>query len=280
MRRVLAAAGADDALETTARGYRLVLESDDLDADVFEDLVHRGQEALGIGEPERAAALLTDALALWRGDILDDLGPPDFAATVIARLTELRVAAEEAAMAAALAMGQHRDVVARLGQLVAAHPFHEQFTGQLMVALYRGGRQADALAAYDQAKRRLAEELGLDPGPDLRTLHTAGAAPRPGAPVDGRGRRPWDGDRSHPLDDPNPGDPAAAGCGIHRPAARGDGRSSGRTLDADRHLASRCGRRSRRPGAERCGRGGQVEACGGLHSPRDRRRRERPDRPL
>ena len=173
VRRVLAAAGADQALETTAAGYRLVLDSDDIDADVFEYLVHRGQEALGIGEPERSAALLSDALALWRGDILTDLGPPDFAATTIAKLTELRVAAEEATMAAAMAMGQHRDVVARLGHLVAAHPFHEQFTGQLMLALYRSGRQADALAAYDMTKQRLAEELGLDPSPDLWSLHAA-----------------------------------------------------------------------------------------------------------
>ena len=173
VRRVLAAAGANDALETTAAGYRLVLDSDDLDADVFEGLVHRGQEALGIGEPDRAAALLSDALALWRGDVLDDLGPPDFASTAVARLTELRVAAEEAATSAALALGQHRDVVARLRHLVAAHPFHEQFTSQLMVALYRSGRQADALATYDETKQRLAEELGLDPGPDLQALHTA-----------------------------------------------------------------------------------------------------------
>ena len=173
VRRVLAAAGVEDALETRAGAYRLALDPADLDADAFEDLVHRGQEALGVGDSERAAELLRTALGLWRGDMLDDLGPPDFAAATVARLAELRVVAEETAMAAALAMGQHREVVPRLQELVAAYPFYEQFSGQLMLALYRSGRQVDALAVYAETKERLGEELGLDPGPDLQALETA-----------------------------------------------------------------------------------------------------------
>lgn len=173
VRRVLAAAGADGALANRPGGYALLLDRADLDAEVFEDLVHRGQEALGIGDPARAAALLRDALSLWRGDVLGDLGPPDFAETTVARLGELHVVAEESAMAAALELGQHRDVVGRLQELVATHPYDERLCGLLVLALYRSGRQADALAAYATTKQRLGDELGIDPGPDLQALETA-----------------------------------------------------------------------------------------------------------
>lgn len=174
VRRVLAAAGAGEALATRPGGYRLALDPADLDAEVFAGLVDRGQEALGIGDPAHAAALVDEALALWRGDqVLGDLGPPDFAAAAVARLGELRVVAEETAMAAALALGRHREVVGRLQELVAAHPFHERLCGQLVLALYRSGRQVDALAAYTQTKRRLGDELGIDPGPELQALETA-----------------------------------------------------------------------------------------------------------
>jgi DNA-binding SARP family transcriptional activator/tetratricopeptide (TPR) repeat protein len=173
VRRVLAAAGADGALVTRAGGYALLLDQTDLDAEVFEDLVDRGQEAIGMGDPTRAAALLRDALALWRGDVLTDLGPPDFAETTVARLGELRVVAEETAMAAALELGQHRDIVGRLQEMVAAHPYHERLCGLLVLALYRSGRQVDALAAYAATKQRLGDELGIDPSPDLQALETA-----------------------------------------------------------------------------------------------------------
>jgi DNA-binding SARP family transcriptional activator len=173
VRRVLTSAGAGDALGTRAGGYLLTLDVADLDAEVFAGLVDRGQEALGLGDPAQAAALLGEALALWRGDVLSDLGPPDFADATAARLRELRVVAEETAMAAALALGQHREIVGRLQELVAAHPFHERLCGQLMLALYRSGRQVDALSAYAETKQRLGDELGLDPGPDLQALQTA-----------------------------------------------------------------------------------------------------------
>ena len=173
VRRVLASAGAGEALGTSPGGYRLALDRADLDAEVFAGLVDRGQEALGIGDPAHAAALLGEALALWRGDVLSDLGPPDFAEAAVARLGELRVVAEETAMAAALALGQHREVVGHLQELVAAHPFHERLCGQLMLALYRSGRQVDALSVYAETRQRLGEELGLDPGPDLQALETA-----------------------------------------------------------------------------------------------------------
>ncbi|WP_107772788.1 BTAD domain-containing putative transcriptional regulator [Nocardioides sediminis] len=173
VRRVLAAAGADGGLVNRPGGYALLLDRADLDAEVFEDLVDRAREALGMGDPARAAALLRDALSLWRGEVLSDLGPPDFAETTVARLGELRVVAEEAAMAAALELGQHREVVGRLQELVAAHPFHERLCGLLVLALYRSGRQADALAAYATTRQRLGDELGIDPGPELQALETA-----------------------------------------------------------------------------------------------------------
>ncbi|CUR55219.1 putative Transcriptional regulator, ATPase, winged helix family [metagenome] len=173
VRRVLAAAGAGDALGTRAGGYLLALDRDDLDAEVFSGLVDRAQEALGIGEPAHAARLLDEALGLWRGDVLSDLGPPDYADAAVARWGELRIVAQEAAMAAALALGQHREVVGRLQELVAAHPFHERLCGQLVLALYRSGRQVDALSAYAETKQRLAEELGLDPSPELQALERA-----------------------------------------------------------------------------------------------------------
>lgn len=173
VRRVLTSAGADGALVNRPGGYALLLERDDLDSEVFEDLVARGQEAIGIGDPPRAAALLRDALALWRGDVLSDLGPPDFAETTVARLGELHVVAQEIAMTAALELGQHREVVGRLQELVAAHPYHERLCGLLVLALYRSGRQADALAAYAATKQRLGDELGIDPGPDLQALETS-----------------------------------------------------------------------------------------------------------
>ena len=170
VRRVLASAGAGDALRTRAGGYVLAVDRADLDADVFADLVNRGQEALGMGDPAGSAALSNQALALWRDDVLSDLGPPDFADTAVARLTELRVVAQETAMSAALALGQHREVVGRLQELVAAHPFHERLCGQLMLALYRSGRQVDALSVYAEAKERLDNELGLDPSPELQAF--------------------------------------------------------------------------------------------------------------
>jgi DNA-binding SARP family transcriptional activator len=174
VRRVLASAGVEDALGNRPGGYQLTLDTrEDLDAEVFAGLVDRGREALGIGDPAHADAVLREAFVLWRGEVLSDLGPPDFAETAVARLGELRVVAEETAMAAALALGRHREVVGRLQELVATHPYHEGLCGQLVLALYRSGRQVDALSAYAAAKQRLGDELGLDPSPDLQALETA-----------------------------------------------------------------------------------------------------------
>jgi DNA-binding SARP family transcriptional activator len=173
VRRVLSAAGVGDTLQTVPGGYVLVLDPGDLDAEAFELLVRRGQEALTSGSPAQAADLLGAALALWRGEPLNDLGAPGFAESTVARLMEMRLVAEETAIDAALELGRHQEVVGRLQQLVTEHPFRERLCGQLMIALYRSARQVDALTAYAALRRRLDEELGLDPSPLLRDLQAA-----------------------------------------------------------------------------------------------------------
>jgi len=173
LRRWLARMGARDALVTRQAGYGLFVEPDQVDAAQFERLLERGQEALGLGDAEHAARVLSEALSLWRGSVLDDLGPPEFASTEAARLEELRMVALDHRIDADLALGKQHAVIAELERLVLAHPFNERLHCQLMLALYRSGRQAEALAVASSVRQRLAEELGVDPGPALRDLETA-----------------------------------------------------------------------------------------------------------
>jgi streptogramin lyase len=144
-----------------------------LDASRFEALLEQGRRELAGGEAERAAATLRDALALWRGPALADLGFEPFAQSEIARLQELRLTALEARIEADLALGRHDSLVAELETLVAAHPYREGLRAQLMLALYRSGRQAEALETYRRARRTLSEELGIEPGPRLQELERA-----------------------------------------------------------------------------------------------------------
>ena len=173
LRHRLAGIDAQHALVTRQAGYGLFVRPDQVDAGQFEYLLELGQEALGLGEAERAARLLADALSLWRGSVLDDLGPPEFASTEAARLEELRLVALDHRVDADLALGRHNAVIAELERLVVAHPFRERLHCQLMLALYRSGRQADALAVSSSVRRHLADELGVDPSPALRNLETA-----------------------------------------------------------------------------------------------------------
>ena len=170
LRRRLTDAATGVPLTTGPAGYTLVVEPGQLDADRFEHLIGLGQEALGLGRPERAAVQVREALRFWRGHPFADLDGVDAAAAEAARLEELRLGALEVLASAELASGRHREVVGELEGFVAAHPYRERFCAQLMVALYRSGRQAEALAAYTQARERLADELGLDPGPELQAL--------------------------------------------------------------------------------------------------------------
>ena len=172
LRHRLAGIGAQHALVTRQPGYGLFVRPDQVDAAQFEHLLERGREALGLGETEHAARLLGEALSLWRGSVLDDLARRSCNAEA-ARLEELRMVALDHRIDADLALGQHHAVIAELERLVLAHPFRERLHCQLMLALYRSGRQAEALAVASSVRRRLADELGVDPSPALRDLETA-----------------------------------------------------------------------------------------------------------
>jgi predicted ATPase/DNA-binding SARP family transcriptional activator len=165
--------GADGLLVTRAGGYMLRLEPGQFDLDCFERLLRDGRGALEAGESERAAGMLREALGLWRGPPLVDFGYEPFAQAEIARLEELRLAALEERIEADLELGRHADLVAELEGLIAEHPLRERVRGQLMLALYRCDRQADALEVYRRGRRRLVDELGLEPSPALQQLEQA-----------------------------------------------------------------------------------------------------------
>jgi YVTN family beta-propeller protein len=160
-------------LETRGHGYLLALEPEQLDLGRFERLLGEGRELLAGGEPEQAAETLRAALALWRGPPLSDFASEPFAHGEIARLEELRLAALEERIEADLALGRHAELIPELEALIREHPLRERLRAQLMLALYRSGRQAEALAAYQQARKMLAEELGLEPGRTLQELEGA-----------------------------------------------------------------------------------------------------------
>lgn len=160
-------------LETRGRGYLLALEPEQLDLGRFERLLGEGRALLAGGKPEPAAETLRAALALWRGPPLSDFASEPFAQGEIARLDELRLTALEERIEADLALGSRDELVPELEALVREHPLRERLRAQLMLALYRSGRQAEALDAYRQARRLLAEELGLEPGRTLQELEGA-----------------------------------------------------------------------------------------------------------
>ncbi|MEV7288370.1 BTAD domain-containing putative transcriptional regulator [Streptomyces sp. NPDC093252] len=164
-----------DSVTSEPGGYRLAADKTDIDLFVFEHLTRRGTAALEQGDPHTAARDLTAALALWRGPALADL--PD--RTPAARPEALRLAATRARIAADLARGRAQDVVPELSELTLAHPYDEILHAHLVRALRDSGRPADALAAYESARRALAEALGTDPGPELRALHTELLTPDP-----------------------------------------------------------------------------------------------------
>jgi YVTN family beta-propeller protein len=166
------ALGAECIL-THAPGYLLQIEADALDLGRFERLVREGRAALAAGDARRASEKLSGALALWRGTPLADLDTGSFAHAESLRLEELRLSALEDKFEAELALGHHAQIVAELEPLVAQHPLREKLRGQLMLALYRCGRQAEALEVYQDARRLLVGELGLEPGTALRNLEQA-----------------------------------------------------------------------------------------------------------
>src|SRR4029453_559567 len=160
-------------LRTQPPGYLLRVDPDRVDAVQFQRRVADGEATLDRGDASLAAQLLGSALALWRGAPLADVGAAPFAAAAAQRLEDLRLAALEKRIEAELQMGRHRELVPELEALTGAHPFRETFHGQLMLALYRSGRQADALAAYRRTRTQLTEELGIEPGQQLQRLEQA-----------------------------------------------------------------------------------------------------------
>ena len=166
LRRVL----GDDRLQTLARGYALRVGPGELDVDRFRQRLADGRTAQAAGDPERASLLLHEALAMWRGPPLAEFTYEAFAGHEIGRLEELRLSALIERIDVDLALGRHLDLVGELETLVAQHPLQERLRGQLMLALYRCGRQAEAVHVYQDARRTLVEELGIEPGQALQRL--------------------------------------------------------------------------------------------------------------
>jgi len=190
LRTALGKDGDREALLSRSPGYTVVIDEDGLDSAFFERLARVGHEALVRRDAASAAHTLHEALSLWRGPALSDFAYEPFAQAEIVRLEELRLAVTENRMEAELALGRHQQLVSELEWLIGTHPFREGLRAQLMLALYRSGRQAEALAAYRQARDVLVEELGIEPGSELRGLESAIlrqdpslALPAPGAAV-------------------------------------------------------------------------------------------------
>ena len=218
-----------ECIVTRAGGYALEVPAGALDADRFEDLAARGRAALRRQDASAAARLLRQALGLWRGAPLAEFADNEFAAAVITRLQEARLAAVEGRVEADLMLGGHGELAGELEALVRAHPLRERLWGRLMVALYRSGRQGDALGAYQRARAVLSGELGVDPGPELRRLEAAVLAQDPAL----------DAPAAHPA---AAGDPA-----LDASAASGQGAVGPREAD--------CGRRSGETGGGQAGQG-------------------------
>lgn len=162
-----------ELLGTRPGGYLLAVEPGDIDVHRFEDDLDRGRHANAAGKPDEALAALNRGLALWRGDALADVADEPFARVEADRLEELRLTALEERLDAGLSLGHHHRLVAELESLAARHPLRERLRAQLMLALYRSGRQAEALRVYSDTRRALVDTLGLEPGAELQQLEQA-----------------------------------------------------------------------------------------------------------
>ena len=221
-----------ELLVTLPTGYVIELAPEQLDLDRFERLVQKA----GGAEPQEAAERLREALALWRGPALADFVYEPFAQAAIGRLEEVHLLAVEMRIDADLALGRHAALVAELDALAVEHPLRERLRGQLMLALYRSGRQAEALAAYQTARRMLVDELGIEP-----SAGAPGAGARDAAP--GSGARTRAGDGSGALDPRRVAGRRAAGIAARgRGAARPEGAAR-----ADRRPPPGRSRGARRP---------------------------------
>ena len=169
--KLRAALGPDrERLTRRNSGYRLSIEPDELDATRFVQLASEGRASLARGDPETAHEQLETALAMWRGPVFADIADEEFVRTEAVRLNEARLVALEQRLAADLELGRHDALVEELHDLTSRHPFRERFWEQLMLALYRSGRQSESLRVFQTARSQLAAELGIEPGPALRHL--------------------------------------------------------------------------------------------------------------
>ena len=175
LRRALrgAAGGGGDVIENHPAGYRLAADREQVDVHRFARLAAQGREALAAGDSAKAAELLRDGLALWRGPALADVGDAPFAGPQAVRLEEQWLTASEDRIEAELGLGDTRALVPELRELVAAHPLRERLSSQLIRALHGSGQQAEALSAFADAREALADALGADPGPELAAAHLA-----------------------------------------------------------------------------------------------------------
>ena len=163
-------AGTEGLIRTREPGYVLVIDPEQLDLARFERLQESARSALASGDARTASEQLERAMGLWRGRPLEDLAAERFAAAAVRRLEELRAVAVEERFDAKLALGRDRELVPQLESAIAREPWRERLRGQLMLALYRSGRQADALRVYDETRRTLVDELGIEPGRALQGL--------------------------------------------------------------------------------------------------------------
>ena len=238
-----------DRIERRPPGYLLRVEPGELDLERFELLLEEGRVAAAAGNAATARTRLTEALALWRGRALADLENEPLASSVAGRLEERRLLAEEARIDAELELGGGTELVGELERLVAEHPFRERLVDQLMLSLYRAGRKSDALAAYQEFRRRYAAELGLEPSRELRELERrileqdAGLAPPQPPPP--RSVRVWVAGvwRSAAAAEVQAQRPAR-GCGVRARGARRPARARARPRTAAGTPGRRRGRRT------------------------------------
>ena len=267
-----------ETLLTRPPGYLLEVEPAELDLHCFERLLGEGRDALAEGDPARAATALHNGLGLWRGPALADLAFEPFAQAEIGRLDALRLAAVEERIEADLALGRHADLIGELEALVAENPHRERLRGQLMLALYRSGRQAEALEGYRNARRVLVEELGLEPGAALQRLEKSILVqddhldtPEYGRPSRERVATGGTQARHRPLRRPGDGERARRRSRAHRGVSRrGPPRGAGRDRSGRRH-----GRERNRRRADRDLRGA-ARARGRSRAPRSQRRARHP----
>lgn len=174
LRQAIAGGGHDgSAVHSSRHGYRLEIGGRATDALCFEALIEEARRAEAGGDPARAVRLLDEALGLWHGEPYADLAEAPFAEPERARLQELRLLALEQRIGCELRLGHHQTLIAELAALIREHPLQERLREHLMVALYRSGRQAEALDLYESTHRMFVAERGIVPGPDLRRLQEA-----------------------------------------------------------------------------------------------------------